>query len=61
MDALRRIVAQEGKAPKQKKRAEGQREMLLAIAGKGEKKPATRAASKSARLDSGRVNPPATN
>jgi DNA end-binding protein Ku len=47
MDALRKSIAQEGKAPaKPKKRAEGQREMLLPIAGKGEKKPAARAPNK---------------
>jgi DNA end-binding protein Ku len=43
MDALRKSIAQEGKP---KKRVEGQREMLLPIAGKTEKKPTARAASK---------------
>jgi DNA end-binding protein Ku len=49
MDALRESIAQERqerKAPKPKRRVEGQREMLLPIAGKGGRKPAVRAAGK---------------
>jgi DNA end-binding protein Ku len=49
MDALRQSIAKEGKAPKQKKRVEGQREMLLPIAGKGEKKAAAKVAGKQQR------------
>ena len=40
MDALKRSIAESGKAPKPKKRAEGQREMLLPIAGKAQKETA---------------------
>ena len=40
MDALKRSIAESGKAPKSKKRGEGQREMLLPIAGKGQKETA---------------------
>ena len=37
MDALRRSIAQDNKAPKPKKRATAQSEMLLPIAGSGRK------------------------
>jgi DNA end-binding protein Ku len=46
MEALKQSIAQGEKPPKQKKRVEGQREMLLPIAGKGERKPAARATGK---------------
>jgi len=51
MDALRRSLAQEktGSAPRKKarKRIEGQRELLLPIAGKNSKEPATKIAERS--------------
>jgi len=47
MDALKRSIAESGKAPKPKKRAEGQREMLLPITGKRQKeRTSTRPAGK---------------
>lgn len=47
MDALRKSLAQSApKAPKPKKRVEGQREMLLPIVGKGGKKKASAISAK---------------
>ena len=40
MDALRRSVGESGKFAKKPKKAEGQREMLMAISGSGKAKPA---------------------